>query len=445
MAAAAANLVVRAGGRPCLRTSTFFKPISSLMALPPLPRSALAPLVLLTVLLVVLSYTGRSAPAPAPKLPSGHTGDDRSSPAYTKQVVALGDLHGSLATAKRVLRMAGVIGLADEWTLGTGTLVQSGDIVDRGTDTFALYRFFEELRVDAEAQGGAFTSLLGNHETMNALGDWRYVTKDDIATFGGSAARRAEMSPDGSIGRAWLANYSLTARIPLHSLESSTLETNTAALSVIHAGLPLTTPLSTLLPYPDRLNKLAKSFLYKALLEEAPPCPPGPWPGIPSSMTAEEAALWDGQGVWWWRGNALDDERKACDEARRMAELIGVRRLISGHTPNFEGMVSRCNGTILLIDTGISPAYGASSPRRKRGRLLRADSSLYSLVRWRVDSSVDQNDTLPSSPGWQAQGRPPQAPVVPARGRSAAGRVRCAGRRFLCRGQRRRRASRGRV
>jgi hypothetical protein len=355
------------------------------MALPPLPRSALAPLVLLAVLLVVLSYTSRSAPAPAPKLPSSPAVDDRPAgpPAFTKQIVALGDLHGSLATAKRVLRMAGVIGLADEWTVGTGTLVQSGDIVDRGTDTVALYSFFEDLRVDAEAQGGTFTSLLGNHEVMNALGDWRYVTKDDIDTFGGLAARRAEMAPDGSIGRAWLANYSLTARIPLHSLKSASLEANTAALSVIHAGLPLTTPLSTLLPYPDRPNKLAKSFLYKALLEEAAPYPPGPWPGIPSSMTAEEAALWDGQGVWWWRGNALDDERKACEDARRMAELIGVRRLISGHTPNFDGMVSRCNGTILLIDTGISPAYGTSRAGRPFDRRMnsRLGADIRSSVR----------------------------------------------------------------
>lgn len=134
------------------------------MAIPPLPRSALAPLALLAVLLLLVTFSSRSSPA-APHLPS-HDGspDDpviRGPPAYTKQIVALGDLHGSLETAKQVLRMAGVIGLADEWVLGQGTLVQSGDIVDRGTDTIALYRFFEELRADAESKGGTFTSLLG--------------------------------------------------------------------------------------------------------------------------------------------------------------------------------------------------------------------------------------------------------------------------------------------
>jgi len=31
-----------------------------------------------------------------------------------------------------------------------------------------------------------------------------------------------------------------------------------------------------------------------------------------------------------------------------------------GHTPNFEKIVSRCNGKIIIIDTGISHAYGGA-------------------------------------------------------------------------------------
>lgn len=63
----------------------------------------------------------------------------------------------------------------------------------------------------------------------------------------------------------------------------------------------------------------------------------------------------------WYRGYALNDELAACAEAKQMTDRLGVRRLVMGHTPNFEGMVSRCNGTILLIDTGISPAYSTFS------------------------------------------------------------------------------------
>lgn len=59
-----------------------------------------------------------------------------------------------------------------------------------------------------------------------------------------------------------------------------------------------------------------------------------------------------------------------------MTDRLGVRRLVMGHTPNFEGMVSRCNGTILLIDTGISPAYSTFS----------TFSLTFANQRWRADS-----------------------------------------------------------
>jgi len=31
-----------------------------------------------------------------------------------------------------------------------------------------------------------------------------------------------------------------------------------------------------------------------------------------------------------------------------------------GHTPDFEAIVSRCNGKIIIIDTGISRGYGGA-------------------------------------------------------------------------------------
>jgi len=39
---------------------------------------------------------------------------------------------------------------------------------------------------------------------MNAMGDWRYVTDKDIATFGGSQQRRDALTPDGWLGQIWL-------------------------------------------------------------------------------------------------------------------------------------------------------------------------------------------------------------------------------------------------
>jgi hypothetical protein len=124
--------------------------------------------------------------------------------------------------------MANIIDDKDRWVGGNTTLVQTGDIVDRGTDTIALYRLFQRLRGEARVNGGDLYSILGSelclvltfcrywfietaensdHEMMNALGDWRYVTKPDIETFGSLEKRQDAISDQGWLGQEWLAKY----------------------------------------------------------------------------------------------------------------------------------------------------------------------------------------------------------------------------------------------
>lgn len=45
---------------------------------------------------------------------------------------------------------------------------------------------------------------------MNALGDWRYVTKPDIESFGSLEKRQEDMSDQGWLGQEWLAKYVVT-------------------------------------------------------------------------------------------------------------------------------------------------------------------------------------------------------------------------------------------
>ena len=47
---------------------------------------------------------------------------------------------------------------------------------------------------------------------MNAMGDWRYVTDKDIATFGGLEKRREALTPSGWLGRIWLTKLVFTQR-----------------------------------------------------------------------------------------------------------------------------------------------------------------------------------------------------------------------------------------
>jgi hypothetical protein len=169
-------------------------------------------LIATSLTLPILYLFSLSSPGSSPTLaqfPFSLDNDDGSHlPPHisSHRIVAVGDIHGSLETAQRVLRMAGVVDSEGGWAMEEGdTLVQTGDILEsvsslsdmrllpsfvrssirrveltrplpsflplaftsRGTDTIALFQYFEELRADAISKGGSLISLLGNHETMN--------------------------------------------------------------------------------------------------------------------------------------------------------------------------------------------------------------------------------------------------------------------------------------
>lgn len=89
-------------------------------------------------------------------------------------IFAIGDCHGDLKSTLRILKMAKIVNKQRNWIANNSILVQTGDIVDRGPDTIALYKLFQSLAEQAERAGGRVVSLLGNHEIMNMMGDLRY-------------------------------------------------------------------------------------------------------------------------------------------------------------------------------------------------------------------------------------------------------------------------------
>ena len=139
------------------------------------------------------------------------------------RVVAIGDLHGDLGGARAALRAAGAIDEGDHWSGGALVVVQTGDVLDRGDDERALLDLIARLETEARAAGGAFVMLLGNHELMNAAGDFRYVTPAGLHAFdgavGGSLAAPASedqrsrieaLGPGGSYARQ-LAHHAVIA------------------------------------------------------------------------------------------------------------------------------------------------------------------------------------------------------------------------------------------
>ncbi|KEP51008.1 serine-threonine protein phosphatase [Rhizoctonia solani 123E] len=309
--------------------------------------------------LYALLHLPSSTPEPSPQapLPNGQ---------FTRRIVAIGDLHGDLVNMKKVLSMAGVINEDGNWSRNVDFLVQTGDMVDRGDDTLEMYALMDKLREQALHAGGQVLSHLGNHEVMNSIGDWRYVYPSEIATFG-SVSDRQQMISSGWVGKSWRANYTITSRLPLHpSLGPPNTDYNPktppnplshAALSFVHGGLSPT--YSNLTPYPSAINALGKSLLRRLQDRvQPPPHPPNPYPGLPDSSTQAEHELYGADGPLWYRGWATEPDSFVCPAVEGVLAKTGVRRLIMGHTPDFERQVSRCDGKIIIIDTGISKAYG---------------------------------------------------------------------------------------
>ncbi|KAF8126896.1 Metallo-dependent phosphatase [Boletus edulis] len=297
-------------------------------------------------------------------------------PRFARRIIAIGDIHGDLENAGRVLQMAGVVDEDGNWSGNTDVFVQTGDIIDRGDDTIELFQWMEDLREQAHGVGGEVISLLGNHEWMNTIGDWRYVYPSEIETFGSISARQKAVTI-GWLGSTWASNYTSAARLPLHSLlgppntdyppEKGSMYARAnagplshAAFSFVHGGLAPTYP--NLQPFPGAINNLSASLLRKlrSRSPQPPPHPPHAYPGLPAGTTREEARLYGSDGPLWYRGWAEEEEYKVCEKVDEVLQKTGTRRMVMGHTPHLQSIVARCGGKVLIIDTGISHAYGGA-------------------------------------------------------------------------------------
>jgi hypothetical protein len=110
------------------------------------------------------------------------------------RLIAIGDNHGAYDEFVTILKRAGLINDTLAWTGGRATLVQTGDYTDRGTDVRKVLDLLIRLEREAKSAGGNVVTLLGNHEVMNLIGDYRDVTPEICATFASpkSEAKRAD-------------------------------------------------------------------------------------------------------------------------------------------------------------------------------------------------------------------------------------------------------------
>lgn len=120
---------------------------------------------------------------------------------------AIGDLHGDLERAHAALALVGLTNSSHQWTGGSATLVQTGDLVDRGPQSLEVLGLFESLEAQARDAGGHLQRLLGNHEVLNMEGDVRYVHPAELRKVGGSRSWSALFEPRQGTVASKLTKY----------------------------------------------------------------------------------------------------------------------------------------------------------------------------------------------------------------------------------------------
>jgi len=243
----------------------------------------------------------------------------QAAPATGPRVIAIGDLHADLDNALAALQLAGVIDAEGSWAAGSATVVQTGDTTDRGPDSRAILALMRRLSTEAQAAGGRLVPLLGNHELMNLLGDWRYVHPGDIEAYGGEESRRAALAPNGEDG-SWLRTLDAVAVVGDTVFAHGGVHPDHASGGV------------------DALNDAVRAAIA----------------GDP------DAVVLGPTGPLWYRGYVQDPEEVACPTLDRALALLGAARMVVGHTTRKDGRIaSRCGGRLAVIDIGIADHYGA--------------------------------------------------------------------------------------
>jgi hypothetical protein len=300
--------------------------------------------------------------------------------AQPARIVAVGDLHGDYSAWTAIARAAGLTDARGRWAGGSSTLVQLGDVTDRGPDSLKIIRSLQQLQKQAPRSGGRVVVVLGNHEAMNLLGDLRYTTAQEFAAFadGRSAGRRDRIYQanraaieasyrakdpklsNAAIREAWLGVTPLgwvehrLAWGPTGEL-GRWAATNPAVVEIgdtvfVHGGLSAEYAALGI----AEINRRAAVAMAKA--DESP-----------------ASILGDPLGPLWYRGLVTRDPRADPDGAAAAAakprppleqELTavlaatGARRIVVGHTPSLAGIAITNGGRLVRVDTGISRYYG---------------------------------------------------------------------------------------
>jgi hypothetical protein len=325
-----------------------------------------------------------------------------------ERVVAFGDVHGAYDDLVQILQESGVVDSNADWIGGKTNLVSLGDLIDRGRDSRKVVELLMKLERQAEAVGGAVHVVLGNHEVMVMIGDWRYVSAPEFAAFADNetgAEREALLNefresqtekseeevrlsfekrfpsgflglqrayaPDGELGK-WLLERPLVLRVNDSLYMHGGISSEIAEQSLDEINRKNKEDLREYLARVEALREAGVLSRYvdfwgrreylnaQATAQQAaePEVRPAWFDDFIALAELEDAFLFKPASPIWYRGTAFCHPYAEAYNTERLLKRAGARRVVVGHTPNPTGAIERMDGLAIRMDTGmLQPVY----------------------------------------------------------------------------------------
>jgi hypothetical protein len=251
-----------------------------------------------------------------------------------ERLVIIGDIHGDVKRFKNILIDAKVINNNIEWIAEPKNtiVIQLGDQVDSANrdaaikdwevlDDTEMLHFTNFLNIIAKTKGGLVISLIGNHELMNVIGNFSYVSQKSIKN---PNTRTELFKPTGSLS---------------HILSHRPIVVKIGTLLFCHAGLRK--------QHIEILQKHNKDLSYLNVI----------WKNFMQSQKVliEDKEIFDNvilgfEGILWNR--ELDN----AEDTKQMLQNLGCVYMFIGHTT--VESVRVLHDVVWYVDTGISRAFG---------------------------------------------------------------------------------------
>lgn len=263
-----------------------------------------------------------------------------------EKIIAFGDIHGDLNAFKNCLRKANLINIQDRWIGGTTHVVQVGDILDRkprGEDNsdedseFIIISFILKLQIESFLNGGGYHPVIGNHELMNIMGIFDYVSHMGMRHFKTFNERKEYFRQGGDFCKYLACGWN-----PIIKINNCLF---------CHGGLSRTISNKYSI---KEINEMMRSRLYSnkfSLLDF----------NFQNLFIGEKSILWNRD-----YSNNEEENPRILQDVKHVLNKYGCKYMIIGHTPYTEGVKIKYNGHVICIDTAMSDAFGKKRAKMER-------------------------------------------------------------------------------